>query len=176
MATPRLSPFQQIALVLLRTLIGWHLLYEGYTKLVHPAWSQSGAPIAPWSSASYLKAATGPLGPVFHWMGSAPWIGSLDLSIAVALIAVGVSLMLGLATQAGCGGALALLSIFYLSAVPAGGVDLRAEGTYLLVNKNLVEACAVLVLFAFRTGSIAGVDLVWVRAPRAPTSVAEAIV
>ena len=161
--TPRLSPLQQVSLVVLRTLVGWHFLYEGYTKLLHPAWSQGGAPVPPWSSAAYLKAATGPLAPVVHWMGSASWIGPLDLAIAVALTAIGVSLMLGLFTQLGCGGALALLAAFYLAAVPTGGVDVRAEGTYLLVNKNLVEACAVLVLLTFCTGSIAGVDLLRMR-------------
>src|SRR6188474_50496 len=136
MTTPRLSPLQQVSLVILRTLVGWHFLYEGYTKLLHPAWSQAGAPLPSWSSAAYLKAATGPFAPLFHWMGSASWIGSLDLAMAVGLTAVGVSLMLGLFTQLGCGGALALLAGFYLAAVPTGGADVRAEGTYLLVNKN----------------------------------------
>jgi hypothetical protein len=31
----------------------------------------------------------------------------------------------------------------------------------LIVNKNLIEAAAVLVLLAFRTGRIAGLDLYW---------------
>ena len=31
------SRLEAIALVLLRTLIGWHFLYEGYTKLLQPA-------------------------------------------------------------------------------------------------------------------------------------------
>jgi thiosulfate dehydrogenase (quinone) large subunit len=158
MFTTHLSALQQTMLVALRTLIGWHFLYEGYTKLLHPAWSQSGAPLPPWSSATYLKAATGPLAPLFHWIGNASWIGTLDLSIAIALTAVGVSLMLGLFTQLGCSGAIALLAMFYLSAMPLGGLEVRTEGTYLLVNKNLIEACAVLVLFAFRTGWIAGLD------------------
>ena len=174
--TPRLSPRQQVSLVLLRTLVGWHFLYEGYTKLLHPAWNQAGAPLPPWSSAAYLKAATGPFAPLFHWMGSASWIGSLDMTIAVGLTAVGLSLMLGMFTQLGCGGALALLASFYLAAVPTGGADIRAEGTYLLVNKNLVEACAVLVLLAFRTGSIAGVDLLRLRSRPATVPVQEAVV
>ena len=76
---------------------------------------------------------------------------------------------------AGCGGALALLATFYLAAVPTGGVDVRAEGTYLLVNKNLVEACGVLVLLAFRTGSIAGVDLLWMRSRPATVPVQEVV-
>ncbi len=169
------SPLQQASLVILRTLIGWHFLYEGYTKLLHPAWSQLGAPLPPWSSAAYLKAATGPLAPLFHWLGHASWIGSLDLAVAVGLTVVGASLMLGLFTQAGCGGALALLTTFYLAAMPTGGIDARAEGTYLLVNKNLVEAGAVLVLLAFRTGSIAGLDRLWMRSHPAPLPVREAV-
>jgi thiosulfate dehydrogenase [quinone] large subunit len=176
MSTTHLSNFQQAMLVLLRTLVGWHFLYEGYTKLVNPAWSLSGAPLPSWSSVGYLKAATGPLAPLFHWMGNASWIGSLDLLVAMALTAVGVSLILGLFTQLGCGGALALLAMFYLAAVPTGTLDVRAEGTYLLVNKNLIEACAVAVLFTFRTGSIAGLDRLWVRLPRAGVSTPEAAV
>src|SRR6187402_3933063 len=101
MATARLSLLQQVSLVILRTLVGWHFLYEGYTKLLHPAWSQTGAPLPPWSSAAYLKAATGPFASLFHWMGNASWIGSLDLAIAAALTAVGLSLMLGLFTRLG---------------------------------------------------------------------------
>ena len=176
MSIIQLPPLQQTALVVLRTLVGWHFLYEGYTKLLHPAWSQNGVPLEPWSSAGYLKAATGPLAPLFHWAGSASWIGSLDLAIAVALTAIGLSLMLGLFTQAGCAGALALLTAFYLSAIPAGGVDARAEGTYLLVNKNLIEACAVVVLWAFRTGSIAGLDRLRLRAQPPAVSVQEAVI
>ena len=161
MSVTRRFHLQQTLLVVLRTLIGWHFLYEGYTKLLHPAWSQSGVPLPAWSSAGYLKAATGPLAPLFHWMGSSSWIGGFDLVIAIALTAVGLSLMLGLFTQVGCGGALALLSLFSLSAIPTGEVNARSEGTYLLVNKNLIEACALAVLLTFRTGSIAGLDRLW---------------
>ena len=42
-----------------------------------------------------------------------------------------------------------------MSGVPAP----NAEGTYLIVNKTLVELAAVAVLIAFRTGEIAGLDL-----------------
>jgi thiosulfate dehydrogenase [quinone] large subunit len=176
MSTMRLSSLQQTMLVVLRTLVGWHFLYEGYTKLLDPAWGQSGVPLAAWSSAAYLKAATGPLAPLFHWMGNASWIGSLDLLVAVSLTAVGVSLMLGLFTQVGCGAAFALLAMFYLSSVPTGRLDVRAEGTYLLVNKNLIEACAVAVLFAFRTGSVAGLDRLWVRSQPSRMSAREAAI
>jgi thiosulfate dehydrogenase (quinone) large subunit len=152
---------QQAALVTLRTLIGWHFLYEGYTKLLHPAWGRAGVPLADWSSAGYLKAATGPLAGVFHALGNSSWVGSLDAAVAWLLVAVGLSLMLGLFTQAGCVGALGLLAMFYVSAIPTGLPEARAEGTYLIVNKNLIEAAAVLVLLSFRTGQIAGIDQYW---------------
>ena len=37
------------------------------------------------------------------------------------------------------------------------------EGTYLIVNKTLIEAAAVCVLLVFNTGAIAGLDLLWTR-------------
>ena len=55
----RLTTFQQVALVALRTVIGWHFLYEAYYKITSPAWSPSGGPLTPWTSAGYLKGASG---------------------------------------------------------------------------------------------------------------------
>lgn len=79
----------------------------------------------------------------------------------IALVLVGLSLTLGLFTQAGCWAALALLTLFYLAMIPVTGVPMpNTEGAYLIVNKTLVEWCAVLVCLVFRTGAIAGVDSV----------------
>jgi thiosulfate dehydrogenase [quinone] large subunit len=155
---PHLSLLQQVTLIALRTLVGWHFLYEGYVKLLHPAWGRDGHPLAAWSSAGYLKSATGPLAGLFNRIGDAPWIGSVDLAVAIVLVAIGISLLIGLFTQAGCAGAMALLAVFYLSAIPLGLPDARAEGTYLIVNKSLIELASVAVLFMFRTGLIAGLD------------------
>ena len=154
-----LSPWQQVGLVLLRTLIGWHFLYEGYFKLLHPAWSRLGTPLGHWSAAGYLKGATGPFAPLFRAMGESSWVAQLDMLVAMLLLLVGLALVLGIFTDAGCVGALFLLAMFYVSAIPTSGIpDARAEGAYLLVNKNLIEAAAVLVLLVFRTGRLAGLD------------------
>jgi thiosulfate dehydrogenase [quinone] large subunit len=154
-----MSTAQQVLLVLLRTLIGWHFLYEGYVKLLRPAWGVDGLPIAPWSSAGYLRGATGPFAGLFNTLGASSWIGTLDLLIPIALVLVGLSLIVGLLTQVGCVGAMALLAAFYLSAIPTSGLaEPRLEGTYLIVNKNLIELVAVAVIFAFHTGRIAGLD------------------
>lgn len=150
---------QQVSLVVLRTLVGWHFLYEGYVKLLRPAWGRDGAPLDVWTAAGYLKGASGPFAGIFHALGNASWIGTLDVIVAGVLLLVGLSLVLGLFTQTGCVGAILLLSMFYLSALPLSGLaEPRTEGTYLLVNKNLIELVAVVVLLFFHTGRIAGLD------------------
>lgn len=160
MGNSSLDRAQEWALVLLRTLVGWHFLYEGFVKAWWPAWSRTGAPLGRFSSVSYLKSSTGPFADLFHGLADSPWLPWIDLLMVAALILVGLSLILGLHTQAGCVGALLLLALFYVSWLPTRGlVEPGAEGNYLLVNKNLIEAAAVAVLLAFKTGRIAGLDL-----------------
>lgn len=169
-ATHYLSAIQQVALVLLRTAIGWHFAYEGYTKLLDPAWSRAGAPLSPFSSVGYLQAAGGPFGELFRSLAQPEWIPWIDTIVAIALLAAGLCLMLGLLTQLGCALAMALLAVFYVSAIPLGLPQPNAEGTYLLVNKNLIELLAVGAIMSFRTGRIAGLDvLMRSRARRALT-------
>lgn len=154
-----MSRTQQVLLVSLRTLIGWHFLYEGYVKLITPGWGPDGLPLPAWSAAGYLRGATGPLAGVFHAAASSAWIGTIDVVVPLALVAVGLGLMLGLFTQAASFGGMMLLAMFYVSAIPTTGLpEPRLEGAYLLVNKNLIELIALAVVFAFRTGHVAGVD------------------
>ena len=160
--TTNLSPFQQFSLVALRTLVGWHFLYEGIYKLRLPAWSPDGHPLPAWTSAGFIKAATGPFGRLARAAIDAGLQPATDKLIMFGVAAVGLSLILGLLTRAGCVGAMALLALFYVMAVPTAGMPQpMAEGSYLLVNKTLVEGVAVLVLFAFDTGRIAGLDRLW---------------
>src|SRR5262249_9867848 len=155
-----LSAAQQGALVTLRTLVGWHFLYEGYYKLMTPAWSSDGKPLPPWTSAGYLKATSGPLARVFQRLIDAGWVGWIDNTVKISLLLIGLSLILGLLTRVGCWGALFFLTLFYLLAIPlAGAPQAGNEGTYLIVNKTLVEGAAVGVLLTFNTGAIAGLDL-----------------
>ena len=154
------SRWQGPALVVLRTLIGWHFLYEGYYKLALPAWSTAGAPLPAWSAAGYLRASTGPFAPLFQALAGSSLAAWIDLAIPIALVLVGLSLVLGLFTRIGCLGAVLLLSLFYVATIPLDGVPRPgAEGTYLLVNKTLIELGAALVLLTSHTGAIAGLDL-----------------
>lgn len=167
---PYLSRFQAFGLIVLRTLIGWHFLYEGYYKLMLPGWSRAGTPLASFSAAGYMKGATGPLASFIRPLAdNAAMMGWIDILIPLGLLLVGLSLVLGLFTRLGAWGALGFLTLFYLTAIPLSGVPApNQEGTYLIVNKNLIEGAAVLVLIAFRTGEIAGLDAAWPR--RRPAS------
>jgi thiosulfate dehydrogenase [quinone] large subunit len=158
----RLSRMQAVSVVLLRTLIGWHFLYEGYYKLALPGWSSTGQPLAHWSAAGYLRAATGPLANVFHSLAASRMVPWVDIIVPFALVFVGLSLTLGLFTRLGCWGAMALLALFYVTAIPMSGAPAPGqEGTYLLVSKNLIELVAVIVVLTFHTGRIAGLDLLF---------------
>src|SRR5882672_5641401 len=153
-------PIQQFALVALRTVIGWHFLYEAYYKIRSPAWSPAGTPLVRWTSAGYLKGASGPLAWLFQRMVNGGWPPWIDRAVKISLLLIGLSLILGLFTRVGSWGALLFLSMFYLLYLPLIGVPQpNNEGTYLIVNKTLIEAAAVCVLIVFNTGAIAGLDL-----------------
>jgi len=161
---PSYRPLQQFALIALRTVIGWHFLYEAWYKITSPAWSPAGAPLARWTSAGYLKGASGPLAWLFQRMVNAGWTPWIDRTVKIGLLLIGLSLILGVFTRVGAWGALVFLSMFYLLYIPTIGVPQpNNEGTYLIVNKTLIEAAAVCVLLVFNTGAIAGLDLLWRR-------------
>jgi thiosulfate dehydrogenase (quinone) large subunit len=161
-----LTGFRQFCLIALRTLVGWHFAYEGFYKMRLPGWTRAGERIAAFSAEGYLKGATGPFASAFHSLAAhAGMVHAIDLIVPAGLLLVGLSLMLGLLTQVGCLGAMAFLTLFYLSQPPFTGMPMAgAEGTYLIVNKNVIEFAAVLTIFAFRTGSLAGLDQLWIEA------------
>jgi len=147
------TALQQTLLVLLRMGIGWHFLYEGYVKLINPAWTAK----------PYLENAFGPAGGLFHALAAnAQAVTVVDFLNSWGLAAAGAGLMLGALTQiAGLGAAL-MLVLYYIShpswiTVP----PMPAEGSYLLIDKTIVELLAVLTVVVFRTGRFAGLDALW---------------
>jgi thiosulfate dehydrogenase [quinone] large subunit len=156
----RVSSAQQAALIALRTVIGWHFLYEGYYKLALPGWGSAGAPLARWTAAAYFNGAPGPLGRLFRRLIDAGWAGWIDNTVKISLVVIGLTLILGLFTKAGCAGAVLFLALVYLTSMPLSGIQQPgSEGAYLIVNKTLVEGVAVCVLMTFSTGELAGLDL-----------------
>ena len=74
------SRLEAFGLVFLRTVIGWHFLYEGFYKLMLPGWSRAGTPLTHWSAAGYLNASTGPFAGLAHTLASPGLIGWLEIT------------------------------------------------------------------------------------------------
>ncbi|MFN8207660.1 MAG: DoxX family membrane protein [Bacteroidales bacterium] len=150
-------------LVLLRVLIGWHFLYEGLAKLVSPNWSSMG----------FLMDSHGFMAGFFHLLASNSTIlGIVDFLNMYGLIAIGAGLILGVFTQVATIAGIVLLAFYYLSHPPLIGIEyaLPPEGSYLWVNKTLIELFTLLVLFFFPTGRIIGGDrLIFGRGTREQT-------
>ena len=165
----KLSRTPMIAITVLRVVIGWHFLYEGIAKLTSTTWSAAG----------YMKASRGPLAEFFRWIASQPHLlDNANLITMYGLTVVGVLLMLGLFTRLAAIGGIAFILLFYLCNPPFVGYfySIPSEGTYLIVNKNLVELCALVVILFTGSGRFAGLDgilhgfLVRLRRPRLATA------
>jgi thiosulfate dehydrogenase [quinone] large subunit len=146
-----LSRSPMIAITLLRVVIGWHFLYEGIAKLTSPSWSSAG----------YLRQSRGPFADLFKWIASdANVLANVDLITTWGLTTVGVLLMLGLFTRLASLAAIGFLTMFYVATPPFVGYfySIPSEGSYLIVNKNLVELFALVVIFLTGSGRFAGLD------------------
>jgi len=149
----KLSRWQMIAITVLRVAVGWHFLYEGIAKLSSPSWSAAG----------YLKQARGPFADLFKWLAAQPnLLANADLITMWGLSLVGVLLILGLFTRLACLGGIGFIVLFYLANPPFVGYfySIPTEGSYLIVNKNLVELCALVVVLVTGSGRFAGLDLI----------------
>jgi thiosulfate dehydrogenase [quinone] large subunit len=140
-----------IAITTLRVLIGWHFLYEGLTKLTATSWTAAG----------YLKQARGPFAEQFRSLAARPdLLANADLITMWGLTIVGACLILGLFTRLASLAGIAFILLFYLAAPPLIGYfyAIPSEGSYLVVNKNLVEAAALAVVLLTGSGRFAGLD------------------
>ena len=153
-----MTRFQSTALVTLRLLVGWHFCYEGLAKLWNPYWTSAG----------YLADSRWILKPLLIRIAADPTaIRVVDLLNEWGLLLIGLGLVFGALTRAATIAGIALLALYWLAAPPFPGAPaaMPAEGSYLVVNKVLVELGALLVLLAFPTGRTFGVDalLPWRR-------------
>lgn len=139
------------ALVILRVAIGWHFLYEGISKLLNPNWSSLG----------YLMDSEGIFEGMFHALaGNATALNIMDFMNVWGLILIGAALIVGLLTRTALISGIVLLAFYYLSHPAIIGVSyaIPSEGSYLWVNKNLIELFALWVLLVFPTWKFLGLD------------------
>ena len=147
----KLSRGPMIAITVLRVVIGWHFLYEGLSKLTAPSFTAAG----------YLKQARGPFAELFRSLATQPsLLDNVNLITMWGLTLVGLFLILGLFTRLASLAGIGFILMFYLAAPPLIGYfySIPSEGSYLIINKNLVELCALAVILVTGSGKFAGLD------------------
>jgi hypothetical protein len=130
-------------------VIGWHFLFEGISKAFTPAWS----------SADFLLLSNWIFAGFFHWIAGTPSIlAAADFVVTWGLIAMGLTLMLGIFDRTSSIAGMVLISLFWLANPPLTKLDFGVphEGNYLIIDKNIVEFFALLVLSLFPTGKYLG--------------------
>jgi thiosulfate dehydrogenase (quinone) large subunit len=145
------SGLQLSSLIILRVLVGWHFLYEGIVKIINPDWTAAG----------YLLDSGGFMAGFFKTLASSPtMVNSIDFLNEWGLVAIGLGLITGCLTRVALLSGVALLGFYFLSHPPFVGVkySVPSEGSYLWVNKNLIEIAALIVLYLFPTERIYGID------------------
>lgn len=145
------TTWQVFALTFLRVLIGWHFLYEGLVKLYTPGWTAKG----------YLLGSVGSFAPIFKGMAkSASMLNVIDILNEWGLVLIGLSLFIGLFSKLGKISGIVLLLFYYLAYPPFAdlGINTHVEGSYWIVNKNLIEMSALFVLYLFPSSHITGID------------------
>ena len=143
--------WQEAVLVLLRMAIGWHFLYEGLVKVLTPGWT----------SAPFLAESRWLLSGAFHWIASHPAVlRVVDLLNVGGLVLIGLALLVGAFSRFAAVSGVVLLSLYYVASPPLAGLPANggAEGSYLIVNKNLVEILALCVVAAFPARGFFGLE------------------
>ena len=146
-----INDLQLYGLVVLRVLIGWHFLYEGIAKLLNPYWS----------SAAFLLDAKWIFSGLAKWMVSNPSILSLVDNLNMwGLTIIGACLIIGLFARHVSMLGMVLVLVYYLFTPSFWWLEYArpGEGSYLVVNKNLIEACALFVVYLFPTSELIGLD------------------
>lgn len=145
------SGWQIFALTMLRVLIGWHFLYEGLIKAFSPSWS----------SESYLSASVGPFSSFFKTIAaSEQLLHIVNVLNMWGLILIGLCLFVGVMSKFAKIMGVLLLSFYYMALPPLSysEASLIADGSYWIVNMNLIEISALIVLLLFPSSHITGID------------------
>ena len=127
---------QMTWLMLLRLFIGWHFMYEGLVKIMNPKWT----------SLPYLLDSKGFASDFFVKLTQDESLMSLvNVCNEWALFLIGLGLTLGCLSHP------SFIGASYLQPF---------EGSYLWIDKNLVELAALGLMCVFPTSQIIGFDRV----------------
>ena len=129
---------KSVVMTVLRMAVGWHFLYEGLWKLT----AADG-----WSAAGYLSTSQWIGSGMFHKIAENPGLLSVVNQLNMwGLTLIGGALILGVFVRFSSVCGIALLALYYMAQPPF--IAQAAEGHFLWVDRNMVEAF-VLLAFCF---------------------------
>ncbi|MDR0750956.1 MAG: DoxX family membrane protein [Tannerellaceae bacterium] len=138
-------------LIVLRVFIGWHFAYEGLVKILNPKWT----------SLPYLLDSQGPIASFFISLTQdAAMVDMVNVMNKWCLLLIGLALITGCLSRIASIGGILLLIMYTLShpSFVAASYLMPFEGSYLWIDKNLVECAALAVLCTFPTSHVIGID------------------
>ena len=136
---------------IVRILIGWHFLYEGVVKLLSTSWS----------ARTYLLESTWWFSGAFRAMAlNEPVLRVVDFLNIWGLVIIGLFLFLGLFTRLAAFSGASLLLLYYVAHPPFTGLmeGAMTEGSYIWVNKNLIEMFVLILLSNIPVQWMYGID------------------
>jgi len=145
-----------VGLLMLRMAIGWHFFYEGISKLL----------AAGWTSERYLSTAEWVFGGMFQTIARTGWMVTIvDLLNSWGLTIIGICLLLGAATRATSILGSIMLVLYSLAhpALPGMAGSTLGGGSYLLIDRNIVEALALVMIGMLPLGYLWGLDRLVLR-------------
>ncbi|MBI1932298.1 MAG: DoxX family membrane protein [Ignavibacteriales bacterium] len=136
------SNIQFILLVLIRFILGYHFLYEGFDKLFDENWS----------SAPFLIQSNWIFSDFFHSLTNDQMILKIiDLLNIWGQILIGFGLILGLYVSISAFMGVLMLLLYYIAIPPF-------QSNLLFVDKNMIELLCFLVIAFFPTSKVFGLD------------------
>ena len=138
-------------LIVLRLFIGWHFAYEGLVKFLNPKWT----------SLPYLLDSQGFAADFFIGLTQNPALmDTVNLLNKWSLLLIGLALITGCFSRLASVGGMLLLLLYSFSHPSFIGASylMPFEGSYLWIDKNLVELVALGVLCTFPTSHVIGID------------------
>lgn len=145
-----------VLLVALRVAIGWHFMYEGVAKILQGSWTAQ----------AFLMDSQGWFSGIFRSIASNPTALAISDQLNMwGLALIGLALITGFLTKYAKIAGMVLLLFYYAAQPPIMSAEYMfpGEGSYLWVNKNLIELLALAVLYVFPTGHIIGIDRLFKR-------------
>lgn len=142
-------------LTFLRIVVGWHFMYEGIAKLMIPGWTAK----------SYLMGSKWIFAGILNSLASSPqMMNVVDFLNIWGLILIGLSLFTGLFVRWSSVAGAVLLLFYFVAYPPIPGYTLGniSEGSYLIVNKVLVEFFILIVFIALPVDFMFGADR-WIK-------------